>query len=82
MDLELLRDFLGWCSIINLGLLLWWWGWFALAHEQVYRLHGRWFRIPVECFDAIHYGAMAVFKLGVFLFNVVPYLVLRFLVSA
>ncbi len=77
MELETIRSFLAWCSVINIGLLLWWWGWFALAHDFVYRLHGRWFKMPVERFDAIHYGAMAWFKLTVIVFNVVPYLALR-----
>lgn len=77
MTLELIREVLGWSTLMNFALLLWWFGFFALAHDFVYKLHGKWFNIPVEKFDAIHYGAMAVFKLAVFLFNLVPYLALR-----
>jgi hypothetical protein len=43
----------------------------------MYRLHGRWFRLSPEQFDAIHYGAMAVYKIGILLLNLVPYLALR-----
>jgi hypothetical protein len=77
MTLETIRSFLAWCSLINLVLLLFWFAYFALAHDWLYRIHSRWFGIPVERFDAIHYGAMAGFKLGVILFNLVPYLALR-----
>ncbi len=77
MTLELLRDMLGWCSVINIGLLLYWWLIITFAHDWVYRFHGRWFKIPVETFDAIHYGGMAFFKLTIFVFNLVPYLALR-----
>jgi len=42
----------------------------------VYRFHGRWFKLSLETFDAIHYGGMAVFKLGIFLFNLVPFIAL------
>jgi len=59
-----LRDFrnaLGWCTLINLCLLLVWFLVFALAHDWMYRLHGRWFQISVETFDAIHYTGMALF---------------------
>ncbi len=47
-----------------------------LAHDFVYRFHGRWFKIPAEKFDAIHYKAMAYYKLTIFLFNLVPYIAL------
>lgn len=37
----------------------------------------RWFSLSREQFDSLHYAAMAVFKMGVLLFNLVPYLALR-----
>ena len=77
MTIEQIRDVLAWCSVINIGLLLWWFLMFALAHDFVYRLHGKWFRLTVERFDAIHYAGMAFFKIGIFLLNIVPYLALR-----
>ncbi|MBU1190106.1 MAG: hypothetical protein KKA36_02280 [Gammaproteobacteria bacterium] len=77
MTLDQLREFLGWCAVMNIGLLLWWFLFFALAHDLVYRLHGKWFTLSVERFDAIHYAGMAYFKLTVFVFNVVPYFALR-----
>jgi hypothetical protein len=77
MTIEMIRDVLGWCSVINLGLLLWWFLFFALAHDWVYKFHGRWFKLPVEQFDAIHYSGMAIFKIGILLFNLVPYLAMR-----
>jgi hypothetical protein len=39
--------------------------------------HGRWFRLSVEQYDAINYIGMAPFKLGIILFNLVPYVALR-----
>jgi hypothetical protein len=74
--METLRDVLLWCTVINYGLLLWWFAVFVLAHDWMYRLHGRWFRIPVEQFDAIHYGGMAIYKIGIFLFNLMPLIAL------
>ena len=71
------REFLGWCTVINLAVLLWWFAWLALAHDLVHRLHSRWFTMSVERFDSIHYAAMAAFKLAVVVLNLVPYLALR-----
>jgi hypothetical protein len=77
MELEMIRAFFAWCSVINLVLLLWWVFFLLFAHDWTYRIHSRWFKIPVEKFDAIHYAGMATFKLGVFMFNLVPYFALR-----
>lgn len=35
----------------------------------MYRLQGRWFRLSVETFDAIHYAGMAAYKLAILLLN-------------
>ncbi|MBW2479870.1 MAG: hypothetical protein JRF38_07750 [Deltaproteobacteria bacterium] len=77
MELEVIRAFFAWCSVFNIALLLWWAFFLMFAHDWTYRLHSRWFKISVEQFDAIHYGAMAAFKLGVLMFNLVPYFALR-----
>jgi hypothetical protein len=77
MTVEIIRDVLAWCAVINLGLLLFWVLWLTLAHDFVYRVHGKWFSLSVERFDTIHYAGMALFKTGIFLFNIVPYLALR-----
>jgi len=77
MSLEILRSALAWCTVINFGFLIFWFLFFAAAHDWVYRFHGRWFAMPVEKFNAIHYSGMALFKCGILLFNLVPYLALR-----
>ena len=84
MDAGTTRRFLGWCTLINFVLLLWWWGWLAAAGDFVYQMHGDLLRIQISrpVFDAIHYGGMLLFKLLVFVFSVVPYLVLRFAFKA
>ena len=77
MTIEVKRSVLGWCSIINMGILLWWFLFFTLAHDWVYRVHGKWFKLTVEQFDAIHYAGITFFKLVIFVFNIVPYFALR-----
>ena len=77
MTLETVRAVLAWCTVINLGLFIWWFLFFALAHDWMYRLHARWFKITVEKFDTLHYAGMALFKMAILLFNLVPYLAMR-----
>ena len=79
MDVSSVRDLLLWCLVINYVILLWWFGAFVFAHGWMYRLHSRWFRISEEHFDAIHYAAMAVYKNGILLFNLAPFVALLLL---
>jgi hypothetical protein len=74
-----LRRFLGWCSVINLGILIYWILALTLGNELVFQIHTWWFDIPHDRFDEIHYTLMGYFKLAIILFNVTPYLVLRFI---
>lgn len=76
MTVEIVREALLWCAVINYGVLIVWFLVFSLAHDWIYQLHSRWFRLPLERFDAIHYGGMAIYKVGVLLFNLVPYIAL------
>ncbi|MCP4252777.1 MAG: hypothetical protein GY775_05110 [Candidatus Scalindua sp.] len=76
MTIDLVREALLWCFIINIGILLWWFLFFTLAHDWVYRFHGRWFKLSVEKFDTIHYTGMAFYKICIFVFNIVPYFAL------
>ena len=65
------------CSLaINYGILLIWFVVFVTARNGLRALHGRWFRLSDPAFDAIHYGGMAVYKIGILLFNLVPLLAL------
>jgi hypothetical protein len=77
MTIEVIRAALAWCTVINIGLLLWWFLFITLAHDWTYRLHSKWFKLSVEKFDAIHYAGMALFKIGIVFLNLVPYLALR-----
>jgi hypothetical protein len=72
MSIEMARNALLWCTVINYGLLLVWFLFFTLAHDWMHSFHGRWFHLSVEHFDTIHYTGMALFKLGIILFNLVP----------
>ena len=74
MTLDVLSSFLLWCFLINAGLLTWYFVMFRFAHDWIYRFHGKWFKMSVETFDAIHYGLMAAYKTATIFFTLVPYL--------
>ncbi len=74
MNIEIARSFFLWCTVINYGLLLLWFLVFTLAHNWHFRLSSKWFRMSVEQYDLVNFGGIAIFKIVVILFNLVPYL--------
>ena len=76
ISIEVTRDFLLWCTVINYGILLVWFLVFVFARDWMHRIHGRWFRLSGSQFDVLHYAGMAIFKIGIILFNLVPFVVL------
>ena len=76
MSIEALRHLLLGSLLINYAVLFVWFFVFVFARGWLHRLHGRWFRLSEPTFDAIHYGGMAVYKIGILLFNVAPFIAL------
>jgi len=72
MTTTTLRDLLIWSLVFNYVILMVWFIALTVAHDWVYRLHTRWFNLSRETFDAIHYGGMAVYKIGILLLNLAP----------
>ena len=76
MTVNELKEFLLWSTAINYGVLFLWFGVFVFAHNWLYRMHTRWFKLSVETFDALNYVGVSIYKIGVLLLNLVPLIVL------
>jgi hypothetical protein len=76
MTLETLREFLLWSMIINVALLLLSFLFLACAHNFVYRVHGKFFKLSEEHFSTTIYGIMGLYKILILFFNVIPYVTL------
>lgn len=71
--------FLLFSTLVKYAVLIVWFLAFVNARDWMRGLHGRWFKLPDATFDAIHYGGMAAYKIGILLFNLVPLLALLLL---
>lgn len=78
MDLVQLQKFLITCAVINVGLLIYWFAFIAVAKDWVKRIHGKFFDLSDQTFDAIHYGGMAALKLFTVIFNIAPAIAIAF----
>ncbi len=78
MDIVMLTDFFMWCTILNAGLLVLSFSLiaFGFGSDLVYRIHSKWFPMSRETFNTALYLLIGVYKLLVFVFNLVPWLVL------
>lgn len=77
MNIELLKEFLLWCLVINYSLLITWFLVFWRRHDWLYQFHSTWFSISVKSFDAMHYQLIGVYKILVFVFNLIPLVALH-----
>jgi len=73
MEMQTVRTFFMWCTIINAGILVLWTVFCVFAPDVVYRTQKKWFPIPREIFNVIIYCFLGVFKIFFLIFNVVPY---------
>ena len=62
MSIDALREFFGWCIVINYGVLIVWFVLFAGARDWVHRLHEHWFRLTREQFDTVRYAGYGTFQ--------------------
>lgn len=77
MNIETVHRVLLWCAVINYGILLVWFFFFILGHDWMYQFHGKWFRLSVDQFDMLHYAGISIYKIGIILLNLVPYIALH-----
>ena len=78
MDIETLRSFFLWCTIINASLLSVSFGFCAGLGlgDWVYRTHSRLFPMSRESFNVAIYSFLGLYKILILVFNLVPYIAL------
>ncbi|WP_162024931.1 MULTISPECIES: DUF6868 family protein [unclassified Lentimonas] len=76
MDIETLTSFFMWCTVLNGGLLIYAALMCVFASDFIYRIHSRWFPMSKQAFTIVLYSWLGLFKIGFFIFNVVPLLAL------
>ncbi len=78
MDIAMLTRFFMWCTILNVALLVlsvlvva-----FGFGSDFVYRIHCTWFPMPRDTFNSVLYLLIGIYKIFVFVFNIVPWIAL------
>lgn len=81
-NISFLTTFFGWCSVLNLSVLLFSTLLLALWGGCVKRCHARIFNVPEDQLDRIYFKYLAHYKLGLLIFNLAPYFALKIIASS
>lgn len=76
MNLELLKAFFGWMTLINLGFYVWTALMCMFAKGLLSRVSGKMFGVDETTGRAIIYGYIGMYKLLFIVFNLVPWIAL------
>jgi hypothetical protein len=76
MDIRTLTTFFMWCTILNVALLLFSSLMCICAGDWVYQIHSKLFSISKETFNVAIYSFLALYKLLVIVFILIPYIAL------
>ncbi|MEO0367843.1 MAG: DUF6868 family protein [Pseudomonadota bacterium] len=72
-----LTTFLGWCLLINIGLLVFMTLMLIVAKDFAIKQHSAMFKMEREQIENAYFNYLANYKLLVSVFNLVPYLALK-----
>lgn len=77
MDIQMLKEFFMWCTIIDGSVLILWTLAFTIMPNLVFKSQNWVFpKMTREKFDLIMYSFIGIFKIFFIIFNLVPFLVL------
>jgi len=76
-ELETAVVFLGWCAVINAGILLYSTLMLVFFNRWVKRAHASLFSVNEAALDAVYFQFLSNYKLVTIFFNLVPYCALK-----
>jgi len=76
-NLDILARILIRCFIGGILLLMIWFIGFTFFGDCIYELHSKWFLMPRQTFNAIHYAGMAFIKILLIVLFLFPYIAIR-----
>jgi len=77
MTIETIRVFLGWCTVINIGLLMISSIFIIAIRGAAVRLHGKMFNLDETYLSQAYFQYLGQYKIAIIVFNLVPYFALK-----
>jgi len=76
-SLETLTEFLGWCTAINLGMLVLAGIFTTLMRGTMVNIHGKLYGLSEADLAHQYFQYLAQYKIAIFVLNLVPYIALK-----
>ena len=77
MTIETITTFLGWCSVINIGVLLFSTLMMIVVRDFAIKLHSSLFGVNPEELPIIYFQYLGNYKIAIIILNIVPYIALK-----
>ena len=75
--IEVVREFLGWCAVINVGLFILAMIILTLFRGPISSIHAKMFNVDENYISRAYLQFLAQYKIAILVFCVVPYFTLR-----
>ncbi|MDP8217836.1 MAG: hypothetical protein P9M03_03820 [Candidatus Theseobacter exili] len=76
-SIETIREFLGWCTLINIGLLILSSILIIAIRRTASRIHGKMFNLDEKYLSQAYFQYLGQYKIAIIVFNIVPYFALK-----
>jgi hypothetical protein len=76
-SVETIREILGWCTILNVGVLVFSSLLLMIAGSPIKRIHAKMFGLSEDDLSRAYFQYLAQYKIATLVFNLAPYLALR-----
>ena len=77
MTIETIRTFLGWCTVINIGLFMLSSILIIAIRGTASRIHGKMFNLDEKSISQAYFQYLGQYKIAIIVFNIVPYFALK-----
>ena len=74
--IEIIREFLGWCIVINLVLMIFSTIIVIAFSGPISRIHSKMFNLDEKYLSRAYFQYLAQYKIAIIVFNIVPYFAL------
>ena len=79
-DILTITTFFGWCSVINIGLLMFYVIWLMTFRSLTKSIHSALLGINQDELDSMYFQFLGNYKLAVIVLNIVPYFALKIMI--
>lgn len=76
-SIETITEFLGWCSVINMGLLILSSILTILIRKIAIRFHSKLFNVDEKYLSEAYFQYLGQYKIAILMLNIVPYVALK-----